>query len=465
MANRCMAISQPIWVFRGLVLITLLIAPVALGADGMVFDRASFRPLIYNEQRAVILHRNGVERLVIGLKGPEELLDEARNATGAVWIFPIPANPEEVRVDLVDSFPVFSGRDVAVLAFKRLLGWFTYTQVPIPTFLAVPYYSSYGAGVRVKTHAQVDRWGIHAEVISAKSVTDLRQYLLAKGVPAQPNTMKSFTPYLTAKHCLVVGWISSPDEIRKKFPVSHEHQDFRPGSRPGLYVQFPAKQGFYPLAPTSGYGDARVKISLFVLGHVNPDQSALERSIESDQSCNRLRDSISVRYFSLHARSLMRKGMDFRETAPKQLIEAVPDTDLRYTRILMECRAKCLAADLRFTSEPPPGIRLIDALLDNDIRALLMLLSFIALLCYVCGGLAGLVVFRQWNAYALMGLWSLLTLVALYIALRRSRGRRGENPRAARFLAVFTLIYHILTIPAVLFALRVWLPLLSKLVS
>ena len=87
-------------------------------ADGVAYyherDGTSFATLRQLEQRAVIVHRGGVERLLIAIN-----VDLADDAAG-LWAFPIPGQPEVVAVDLVDTFPVLQGRNPIREARNRL---------------------------------------------------------------------------------------------------------------------------------------------------------------------------------------------------------------------------------------------------------------------------------------------------------------------------------------------------------
>ena len=65
-------------------------------------------------------------------------------------------------------------------------------------------------------------------------------------------------------------------------------------------------------------------------------------------------------------------------------------------------------------------------------------LLFIGTLSYVSGGLAGLVVLRGWRDGARLGLWNLLTLLAVAV---RSANDGATRNRAGTFTLTFTAIY------------------------
>ncbi len=421
-----------------------ILCPMQAGADGMAFERSSFKPLAYNEQRAAILLRDGVQRMVIALNMREH--EEEPKSSGTVWMFPVPGNPKSVKIDVADSFPVFAGRNIDWL-LRRHLGaicaFSTYTQVPLSAFwMVVPYYMSYGASVaRPEVHARVDKWGIHAELISAESIESLRNYLKQNNVSAPEQNLITFRPYLSKDYSLAVAWISSFDEIKKKFMIRAEQGDFAPGTRPCLYVEFPAEKGFYPLFPTSGYGDSDMRVSLYIVGHVTPDLSDVRSSIQSTQGGRSSNKTSSIDYYWA-ARGRLMKGMNFSETAPRRFGEGLADAP-DYTRILLDCPAKCFVKDLFFANNPPFKVKLA-GLIAGEPRFFTLGFVLAVVLCYVSGGLTGLIIFRNWTRYSFIGLWSLLTLIVLAIAFRFAEKRRGAKPKTLKFCFLFTLIFHVL---------------------
>lgn len=95
---------------RTLLLIVVLVLGIveAIFGDGIAFtgkDYSSMQPVREGEQRAVIAHRNGIEKMLIAVS--LELEDEDKG----LWIFPVPGNPKTVKLDVLDSFPVFEGAE------------------------------------------------------------------------------------------------------------------------------------------------------------------------------------------------------------------------------------------------------------------------------------------------------------------------------------------------------------------
>lgn len=423
-------------------LASMLFSPALSRADGMAFkggDFSALAPVTEDEQVAVIVHRNGVQKMILAINF------QAEKDEKALWILPLPGTPGQTRVDVLEAFPRFLGRDPLGNARRRLNETFAliacsqlYPAIPMalmPTLAGVKQSSG-----SVLVHEEVDKHGIHVEVITADSLEALTAYLQKKEVNLQPDQLKTFGPYLSKKYTLILAWISSLQELQEAFPDYKKESAFSLGRRPCLYVEFPTEKAFFPLRPTSAYGKEMVPVRLYVMDYVEPETSPA------------LKELLKVSYF------VQRKWYD--DTAPKRFIADLPAKNIPYTYISVNTAAENFTDDLWFMPTTPKSIWYagqIEAL--GEKGALAFALVLIALFSYVSAGLAGLWLFGRWKEFALFGLWNLLTLYGLSIALRRAGGERGEKlralaknwhgqpvPRASLFLARFALIFICLTV-------------------
>jgi hypothetical protein len=85
-------------------LFILLLMPSAI-ADGVIWRPDNWQPLEQNEQRAVIAYQDGLEKMIIAV-------DFRMAYDKAVWIFPVPAKPQGVVIDVVTEFPTFRGKSI-----------------------------------------------------------------------------------------------------------------------------------------------------------------------------------------------------------------------------------------------------------------------------------------------------------------------------------------------------------------
>jgi hypothetical protein len=124
------------------------------------------------------------------------------------------------------------------------------------------------------------------------------------------------------------------------------------------------------------------------------------------------------------------------------------EKDIFYTKMELSCPAEYLDEDLSFSSSPQQGSTSTRLILDLYVgpswRYIATVTALAGLFCYLSGGISGLVLFKQWNRFALNGLLGLLTLIGLGFAVSYSLSRRGEEPGILQFLVVFTIVYHVL---------------------
>lgn len=430
----------------------LLLIPAIAIADGMAFryrPASSLEPLTVDEQRAVIAHKDGVQRMfiAINLQDPPSAEDPSR---AAVWIFPVPGSPDRADVDVTSFIPELRGEDVQQ-TFKTAmekLRWIPAATQPhfLPlafgpmiagrSVMGMPEGSAKGVP-GVTTHKEIEKWGIHAELITADSVDRLSDYLHKKNVGVGEETLKPFTPYLSDKYVLVVAWISSYEAFVSQFP---QYKEKRGAKRPALYVEFPTDKPFYPMRPTSGYGRKTMTVSLYLVGWLNLDMSSWASSEKGAMRPY-------IRYYAAERKafdeqyrtflySLVRNAAigdsntsagDQRKTADK-FLSAIPAGDVPFTRVIIRTEAANFTQDFRFS--PNSRVSVMHFLGTSLWTPVLAVLFMLVIPSYLSGGISGKLVFGEWKPWARTGLWNCLTIVALVIAawLKR-RGSASESKR------------------------------------
>lgn len=414
----------------------VLLFPSLARPDGRVFvgDRSAMRPLQPREQAAAIVQRDGVEKMVIALNF------DAEDKDSALWIFPLPGTSSQTRVDIVDSFPQFWGRDPRVEAGEEING---FMEIPPATQLwpailvmgVSDLLKSRSAAVgRPSVSGEVEKWGIHAEIISAKNVDELIAYLKEKqaGVEAEP--LRAFEPYLAGGYVLVTAWMASKAEVLKSFPESqYSYQRLAGARRPALYVEFPTASAYFPLRPTAAYGDAVIPVRLYVAGYVEPRTNPA------------LAGSLSVSYYQGGLGTYSQEGHELK--APEAFWNALGAGPVEYTTISYSGPARNFTDDLRFVPTHPFGMRFAGLVLylgNNGTDAVLVLILLVAGLSYISAGLAGLYVRREWHRFAPWGLLNVLTIVGFLLGVVHLALREGREFRAFRFIAAFTITFVVL---------------------
>ncbi|MGD0078928.1 MAG: hypothetical protein ABR969_11000 [Sedimentisphaerales bacterium] len=414
-----------------LVVSGVMIASVPCFADGVAFagkDYYSLYPISQDTQQALISHNNGIEKMLITVALPLKLQDSA------VWIFPVPGNLENVKIDLVDTFPRFRGRNPLKTVTTQIEGLvvmqFFAPLFPLNSCCLMPSLGKGRGGVYV--YGEVDKWGIHTEILKSDSLSALSQYLNEKKTDIDPEYLRPFESYLSDKYVLVVSWIASTNELLKQFPEYEVRQ--RNTRWPCLYVEFPSEKAFYPMRPTTASGNSSFFLRLLVLDYVNLAGAA---------DVNRL-----------HSYFYRQKSM------PKELMEAfVSDFESqkgRYTFFRFNGNVKAFSDDLWFEKTIPRGMLFaekIEPIFQSPFFIIPATIGAILIMSYVSAGLSGLWLFRIWRGFAFLGLANLFGIIGLYIESHFIKGKVVEKfkdvnrPHARTlFLVVFSIIYLLLSL-------------------
>jgi hypothetical protein len=400
-------------------------------ADGIAFkgrDWTSLIPAVENEQIAAIHHGDGVQRMIIAIS-----FDAEQDEQG-LWIFPVPGTPENTFVDIQDRFPQFAGYDPRQKAAERISTIMIATRAweIFPLLLEGLFFlPTLGRGGDISVHQEVEKWGVRAEVVTAKSVESLAEHLQEAGTGVNPDHLNTLEPYLSEEYVLVIAWIRSFEDLKEWFPEhGHGHRPSA-GRMPSLYVEFATAKPFYPFRPTSCYGEQKIRLRLHIIGFVELETAP---HIASE----------------LHAYHYQQEELLVEDLGP--FAEGLNSRDLPYTTIWGSVVAESLTDDLTFAPVEPPKMKYAEA-----VRTVLgirpVFLVFIALLIgfsYLSGGLAGLLVVRRWATPAWLGCWNVLTLAGLSIALRYNNltgEPGGTDPRLRRrYLLAFFAAYVIISV-------------------
>jgi hypothetical protein len=400
--------------------VLLLLFPSTMFSDGIVFDASSQRPLMELEQRAAISYREGTERMIIAIHF------EAKDAHSAVWIFPVPAPPERTKIDVVDRFPTFHGDDPRWVASQGIHLWMLlarFTQIWPVIFDSVFLVPS-----RSFEFMDVEKYGIRAEVIAAASPDALAAFFRTKNVQLSGEQLANFQPYFSRPHAFVVAWIASRDDLRKASPVRDENLGRLWGRSPCLYVEFPTDKAFYPLRPTSAYGEKVVTLRLFILDYVQPETHLSHR------------DQLRVTYY---------RQSGFYENTPAQFTVGLPHGVIEYTKVEGSIPALEFDDDLSFSFKRPPGMKIAQFFNSRgDVALVAGWVVLVVVVSYISAGIAAWSILGKWKGYATLGMINLLTCIGLLLFIRFAPVQIAKDLRTHRwrFWRRFSIIYVSLTI-------------------
>jgi hypothetical protein len=236
--------------FIALFTLIILFACQALSvfADGMVISRPdpysdSWDFGDENDQQAFINFRNGLEKMIVSIK----IGDNAK--AGSVWLFPVPADPGKVVIDVVDELPQMNGENVSDVAkinldnartalfgtqiYPALTSIFGVTMggVSEPTSdSGVMLSDSIAGGVAtqsaqpdVAVYEHLDKEGMTSEIVTAKTADGLYDYLKNKGLTIEKGMIPALQNYIGQDYSFVVSWMAS-DQQNQSDPAGDQGQ-------------------------------------------------------------------------------------------------------------------------------------------------------------------------------------------------------------------------------------------------
>ncbi|HOK34729.1 MAG TPA: hypothetical protein PLB19_01145 [Candidatus Paceibacterota bacterium] len=392
-----------------ILLILPLIMPNFVLADGMIIniDPYSDRWDYLNEsnQQAFINYEDGLEKMILSI-GLE------KTSENAVWIFPVPAEPTEVAIDVVTRLPKFIGEDIFERAKSNLFiirNSLLATQIyPIPFFnwgvhvLDVSDISIW-LGDKSKTdvivHEHLDKEGLTTEIITARTAQSLYQYLQDKNLKIEEGSIPVIDHYIGKKFTFVVSWISENPVVTPETQLKQR----------GVFVTFPTEEIYYPLLPTSVYGSEIIPITIKIIGYRSPKIfEEIKNYTEVKYFINNLIVDSDVNEIEIN------KGIDELENFYSDSSE-----NDKYTKIEIKAPSKFLVDDLWINPEAPLKVYYSSFIAQYGVLIEIILLILISMVASI---VAGWLIFRDLRnkngifKLALVGLSNCFSLIGLIIA-------------------------------------------------
>lgn len=127
-----------------------------------------------------------------------------------------------------------------------------------------------------------------------------------------------------------------------------------------------------------------------------------------------------------------------------------------YTKITINAPAKLLKEDLWMVEGRPFKISSALWITNNPVVvAIFLYLLIVAIVSFIVGGLAGLLCFRKFKKYALVGLGNILTLIGLILIFNYVKKKKGEDIRHSKlsFEFLFSIIFILLILSPLILVL------------
>jgi len=502
------------------VLLIIFISPVVFSDGGIViYDNDMWNMFNEDQQYCAINYKDGYQKMIIAVDTEGVLKGDK-----AVWIFPIPAKPDNVEINIIKGFPSLRGKPVNQEAYDTITGRLllsSLTQIYTYPLFIFSFWRAGGMRDGLEVHERVQKMGMTTELVTAKEANAFYDYLTEKEIDLPDNFKSILEDYIGQNYSFVVSWISDVEKfkldqgiiedaddlislfnefektadkkisgsLKKEFEqfvldnyeetsrllkekerdfsiagtnlaiVTSNHVierfiyekykekydenqmvfekvfekirdylwDFRAylwdknhgfqKNTLGVFINFPTKRIYYPLKPTSSYGDERIPIVIYIIGFVTPD---LYKDI---RPYTEMTYFLNGYYYPQEEKNLE----DFFNTN-RELI-------FNYTKVKINATSKQLTEDLWFDVRTPPKVKFFTFMFHNT--TLISILIFI-----ICSSLASLIasllVFKNNKPakanFALLGIFNFFTLVGFtlvsYFLINKEISGQSKKERA-----------------------------------
>ena len=267
-----------------MLLTMVLFFSLFVSADGVIhiYDEDIWSLFDEEQQFCAINFNDGYQKMLLTVNTGKKLTGDK-----AVWIFPVPAQPEKTVINVQKGFPLFLGYDIEERASETISVVFSLMRLSqiYPIF---SFFFLIGGGAEseefsdeVTVHESMEKMGLSTELVSATDGTVLANYINSKGLDLQKATTSILDEYTGKEYSFVISWISDVDKFKREQGKTegNGYREGWTGNAIGVYIAFPTEKIYYPLKPTSVYGFKKVPDVIYVLEYVTPE---LYKGIRTD---------------------------------------------------------------------------------------------------------------------------------------------------------------------------------------
>jgi hypothetical protein len=384
------------------ILLSFVFVPSVFADGGLVIydpDMLGWELQDMDQQLCAINYENGFENMLLSVDVSD------LHGEKAVWIFPVPAKPDETGIGIIKGFPRLWGYDVIDRADETMS--LTFGLMRASQIYTIPFVAPYlglGAGMtgiedmqeEITIHKHIEKMGLTTKLVTAKEGNAFYSYLVSKDLDL-PSDLKSILgEYIGKEYSFVVSWISDIEKFKQESTI--ETQSGKIINSIGVSIIFPTGKIYFPLKPTSVYGNTKIPILIYVIGHVTPE---IYPEIKKGEQVN---------YFVDDYYEVPEEVSSFFNGKTK--IE-----NLKYTKIKIDTFSRHLIEDLWIKDSAPAGVIFADLI---GRHAWAGGIGFFVLSSCLASMLAGIITFRKdqpsKKEFALFGLWNFLTLIGFVVA-------------------------------------------------
>ena len=445
------------------------LAPLNVFADGGIFtydpDMAIWNYQDMKEQLCMINYENGTENMILSI--------DVDNLQGekAVWIFPVPAKPLETKIDIIKGFPRLSGYDIKIKAKKNISNFFTLiraTQIyAIPEILWSTSLGTTRGKLEspVLLYESIEKMGLTTELIATENERALYDYLTSKGVNLSFDFKEILKEYMGKDYSFVVSWISDIETFKKEqkeIKISYETIN-----KLGVSVSFPTEKIYFPLKPTSIYGDKIIPILVYVIGHVTPENYPEVAQKDKYGEKNSLLAKMAFANPEKQIGYFIQNNFKAPSGLSSFFNNKTEIDNLKYTKIKLNMPSGQLTEDLWIKNSAPSNISLVEFLNRNFFFGGLALFALISCLSSM---IAGIIIFKNDKPskikFALFGLTNFLTLIGFAIIayflkidkkFTQQKQEISEKPKDKKLIKKCFIVSLIISgLPVFLISLSMW---------
>jgi len=396
-------------------------------ADGTIYAIYGKQQTIVEEteQVAFISWKDGIEQMILKIGAKTA----ANEGSTYIWIFPVPADPEDVTVYHIKTLrydvgglelheAIIKGVQIGTdIIFTSSQVWPIIPLIIIYKYFIEPEFSRQGAitsinDYGVTVHKIIDKYGLVSEVITAKDANGLRRYIKDKhGVELPEEIEKAFSDYIGKNFTFVITeskglpdigfiinyWYGPFKELEKL-----EYIDLPPDLKRKLegpkamavMVEFPTDRPYFPLKPTSIYGDRVIPITLCIDGFWEPN------------IWEEIKDNIKVEYRVGGSPPYITGGGNFRGSFDK------------FTIVHVKAPAKYFKEDFYFKKSDTA-----ETIYNRGIYVIALSVAIVLLIIFGLSGILTWIIFRgegKLSAYILAGAASIFTPIASLLVLKKA---------------------------------------------
>ncbi|MBN1280936.1 MAG: hypothetical protein JXA00_04735 [Candidatus Thermoplasmatota archaeon] len=402
-----------------------------VSADGCAFRYSSqldaWMHLPQEKQMGFVNYENGYEKLLIVI----DVKNSSLIGNKAVWIIPVPSNPDNVLLDVYNTIPRLKGTEInyamrssVTIPYLVLYSSQTYT-FPINLLLQV-----FGSGMigsssstgQYTVYESIEDMGLTAEKVGANDSKAFQEYLTSRNLSLPAETNITIDGYIGKDYCFIVSWISDIERFRESaslytpqyewnYYYSSNEYESDPYYMLGLAVSFPTERIYYPLKLTSAYGTTAVPILLQVIDGATLSEypTISPNGYMSTTHCVQNQYIVPNNLTTFFSEQLQHAGS--QNTAGLNVIQ-----NIRYTEVTINAEARYYTDDVWMNSGMPATYITKAFIAENPV---LVLLPVFLLLSCLASVIAGFIIYRRQHPallkFMLLGLSNCLSVIGFFI--------------------------------------------------